>query len=218
VREFNVTYPDDYPQKGMAGKTYHYRVEVRSIKKKVVPAADDDLAKTISEFSTLDELRNKIREDLKENRQHRVEAATKQKLMDALLATHEFPVPQALVETQLDHKLENTLSQLLGQGIDPRTIEIDWKKIREDSRPDATREVQGSLILEKIAEAEKIEVTAEEVDEIIREMAQERRETPAALKTRLTRDGMLARIESSRRNQKALDLIYRSAKITRKID
>jgi trigger factor len=78
--------------------------------------------------------------------------------------------------------------------------------------------VQGSLILEKIAEAEKIEVTGEEVDEIIREMAQERRETPAALKTRLTRDGMLARIESSRRNQKALDLIYRSAKITRKIE
>ena len=218
VREFNVTYPDDYPQKGMAGKTYHYRVEVRSIKKKVVPAADDDLAKTISEFSTLDELRNKIREDLKEGRQHRVEAETKQKLMEKLLAAHDFPVPQALVETQVDHKLENTLSQLLGQGIDPRTIEIDWKKIREDSRPDATREVQGSLILEKIAEAEKIEVTAEEVDEIIREMAQERRETPAALKTRLTRDGMLARIESSRRNQKALDLIYRSAKITRKIE
>lgn len=218
VREFNVTYPDDYPQKGMAGKTYHYRVEVRSIKKKVVPAADDDLAKTISEFSTLDELRNKIREDLKEGRQHRVEAETKQKLMEKLLAAHDFPVPQALVETQVDHKLENTLSQLLSQGIDPRTIDIDWKKIREDSRPDATREVQGSLILEKIAEAEKIEVTAEEVDEIIREMAQERRETPAALKTRLTRDGMLARIESSRRNQKALDLIYRSAKITRKIE
>ncbi|MHB8655255.1 MAG: trigger factor [Terriglobia bacterium] len=218
VREFNVTYPDDYPQKGMAGKTYHYRVEVQSIKKKVVPAADDDLAKTISEFSTLDELRNKIREDLKEGRQHRVEAETKQKLMDALLAAHDFPVPQALVETQVDHKLENTLSQLLSQGIDPRTIEIDWKKIREDSRPDATREVQGSLILEKIAEAEKIEVTAEEVDEIIRGMAQERRETPAALKTRLTRDGILARIESSRRNQKALDLIYRSAKITRKIE
>ena len=218
AREFNVTYPDDYPQKAMAGKNYHYRVEVRSIKKKVVPPADDDLAKTISEFSTLDELRNKIREDLKEGRQHRVEAATKQKLMDALLAAHDFPVPQALVETQVDHKLENTLSQLLGQGIDPRTIEIDWKKIREDSRPDAMREVQGSLILEKIAEAEKIEVTAEEVDEIIREMAQERRETPAALKTRLTRDGMLARIESSRRNQKALDLIYRSAKITRKTE
>lgn len=218
VREFNVTYPDDYPQKGMAGKNYHYRVEVRSIKKKVVPGADDDLAKTISEFSTLDELRNKIREDLKENRQHRVEAATRQKLMEKLLAAHEFPVPQALVETQLDHKLENTVSQLLGQGIDPRTIEIDWKKIREDSRPDATREVQGALLLEKIAETEKIEVTVEEVDEIIREMAQERRETPAALKTRLTRDGMLARIESSRRNQKALDLIYRSAKITRKIE
>jgi trigger factor len=216
VREFTALYPEDYPQKSMAGKNYKYRVEVRSIKKKVVPAADDDLAKSISEFSTLEELRNKIREDLKENRQHRAEVEAKQKLMEKLLAAHEFPVPQALVETQLDNKLENTVSQLLSQGIDPRTIEIDWKKVREDSRPDAIKDVRASLILGKIAETEKIEVTAEEVDEIIREMAQERREPPAALKTRLTRDGMLTRIESSRRNQKALDLIYRSAKITRK--
>ena len=216
TREFTADYPDDYPQKSMAGKSYKYRVEVRSIKKKVLPEKDDGLAKSISDFSTLEELRNKIREDLKESRQHRAEAETKQKLMEKLLATHEFPVPEALVETQLDHKLESTVSQLLSQGIDPRTVEVDWKKIREDTRPAATNDVRGSLILGKIAEAEKIEVTTEEVDEIIREMAHERRETPAALKKRLTRDGMLTRIESSRRNQKALDSVYRSAKIIRK--
>jgi len=182
----------------------------------VLPAVDDDLAKSISEFSTLEELRNKIREDLKENRQRRVEAGAKQKLLEKLVDAQEFPVPEALVETQLDHKLEGTLSQLIGQGIDPRTIEIDWKKVREDSRPGAVKDVRGSLILEKIAETEKIEVSDEEVDEMIREMAQDRREAPAALKTRLTRDGMLARIQSSRRNQKALDFVYHSAKITKK--
>jgi trigger factor len=216
VREFTATYADDYPQKALAGKSYKYRVEVRSIKKKVLPALDDDLAKSASEFSTFEELRNKVREDLKENRQHRVEAATKQKLVEKLLAAHEFPVPEALVEAQLDHKLENTLSQLLGQGIDPRTVDIDWKKIREDSRPDGIEEVRAALILERIADAEKIDVTDEELDEIVREMAAEHGETPAALKTRLTHNGALARIKSSRRNQKALDLIYRSAKIIRK--
>ena len=216
TREFDVAYAEDHPQKSMAEKTYHYRVEVRSIKKKVLPALDDDLAKSISEFATLDELKIKIREDLKEGRKRRVEVGAKQKLLEKILEAQEFPVPDALVETQLDHKLESTVSQLMGQGIDPRTIEIDWKKVREDSRPDAIKDVRGSLILEKIAEAEKIEVSDEEVDEIIREMAQERREAPAALKTRLTRDGMLARIQSSRRNQKALDFVYHSAKINRK--
>ena len=216
VREFTIVYPDDFPQKAMAGKSYHYRVEIRSIKKKVIPGVNDDLAKTISDFSTLEELREKIREDLKEDSQQRAEAATRQELMEKLLAAHEFPVPQALVEAQLDHKLENTLTQLLAQGIDPRTIEIDWRKIRDDARSDAMKEVRGSLILQKIADREKIEVAEEEVDEIVREMAKERREAPAALKTRLTRDGILARIQSSRRNQKALDLVFRSAKITRK--
>lgn len=216
VREFTASYPDDYPQKTLAGKSYKYRVEIRSIKKKVLPALDDDLAKSASEFSTLEELRNKVREDLKENRQHRAEAATKQKLVEKLLAAHEFPVPEVLVDAQLDHKLENTLSQLIGQGIDPRTVDIDWKKIREDSRADGTEEVRAALMLERIADAEKIEVTDEELDDIVREMAAEHRETPAALKTRLTRNGALATIKSSRRNQKALDIIYRSAKIIRK--
>jgi trigger factor len=216
VREFTASYADDYPQKSLAGKTYKYRVEVRSIKKKVLPALDDDLAKSASEFSTLEELRNKVREEMLESRKHRMESETKQKLVEKLLAAHEFPVPEALVEAQLDHKLENTVSQLMGQGIDPRTVSIDWKKVREDSRADGTEEVRAALLLERIADAEKIEVTDEELDEIVREMAAEHRETPAAMKTRLTRNGALNRIKGSRRNQKALDLIYSSAKIIRK--
>lgn len=216
VREFEVAYPADYPQKSLAAKTYRYRVEVQAIKRKVLPALDDDLAKTVSEFQRLEELRQKVRKDLQESRAQRAENATKQNLLEQLVKLHEFPVPQALVEGQLDRKLENTLARLLAQGIDPRTIDVDWRKIREESRPDAEKDVRGSLILEKITEAEKIEVSDEEVDNVIREMAGERREAPAALKTRLTRDGALDRIKSSRRNQKALELVYRSAKINRK--
>lgn len=216
VREFEVAYPDDYPQKSLTGKTYGYRVEVQSIKRKVLPAIDDDLAKSVSELKTLEELRGKVREDLEKRRKRRIESAAMQKLLEKLLETHEFPVPQALVEAQLDRKLENVLTQLMRQGIDPRTTEIDWRKIREESRPEAEREVRGSLILEKIAETEKIDVTDEEVDEIIREMAEERHEAPAALKTRLTREGVMDRIQSSRRNQRALEFIYRNAKIIRK--
>ena len=132
IREFEVTYPEDYPQKSLAGKTFRYRVEVQSIKHKVVPAADDELAKSVSEFATLEELRTKLRSDLMERAKRRVEMAAKQKLVEQLLQLHEFPVPEVMVEAQLDRKLERMLSQLVSQGIDPRQAQVDWRKVREE--------------------------------------------------------------------------------------
>lgn len=216
TREFEVAYPADYPQKALAGKTYAYRVEVQAIKKKVTPTLDDELAKTVSEFQTLAELREKIRKDLQENSEQRAENQAKQKLVEELVKLHEFPVPEALVDARLEQRLETTVTRLMAQGIDPRTIDIDWRKVREDSRPEAEKEVRGDMILNKIGETEKIGVTEAEVDDFIREMAEQRHEPPAALKTRLTQEGMVDKIKSSRRNQKALELVYQSAKINRK--
>jgi trigger factor len=216
VREFPVSYPEDYPQKTLAGKTLSYRVEVQSIKRKVVPPADDELAKSVSELQTLEELRTKVRQDLTKRAEDRAELTIKQKLAEKLLQAHEFPVPGVLVEAQLDRKMERMLTQLISQGIDPRDTQVDWRKVREDAKPDAEKEVRASLILTRVAEAEKIDLTEEEVDEFVRELAQERRITPAELKTRLTRDGKLDTLKSTRRNQKALDFIYRNAKIIRK--
>jgi trigger factor len=216
TREFEVTYPEDYPQRPLAGKTFRYRVEVQSIKHKEVPAADDELAKSVSEFATLEELRAKLNGDLMERARRRVEMTAKQELVQQLLHLHEFPVPQVMVEARLERKLERTMSQLVAQGIDPRLAPVDWRKLREDFGPEAEKEVRASLLLSKIAEAERLEVSEEEVDEMIREMAQETHEPPATVKTRLTREGGLDSIKSTRRNQKAIDFIYRNAKITRK--
>ncbi len=216
VREFPVTYAADYPQKDLAGKTFSYRVEIQSIKQKVVPPADDELAKSVSEFATLEELRTKLRQDLAENAKRQAELDSKQKLAEKLLEANQFPVPEALLESQLDRKIERTLGQLLSQGIDPRKTQVDWRKVREDARPEAEKEVRVALVLSRVADAEKIDLTEEEVDDVIREMAQERHMTPAELKTRLTRDGKLDTLKSTRRNQKALDFIYHNAKIIRK--
>jgi len=212
-REFDVPYPEDYPQKSLAGKTIRYQVDVQSIKRKVVPPADDELAKSVSESETLADLRTKLREGLEKRRARQVENGAMNKLLEQMESRNSFPVPEILIEAQLDRKLEGIVSQLMAQGIDPRNTQVDWRKIREDSKPEAEKEVRGSLVLDKIAEAEKIEVAEEEVDELIRGMAEDHRETPAALKTRLTRDGALDRIRSTRRNQKALEFVYRNAKI-----
>jgi trigger factor len=216
VKEFPVTYPAEYPQKTLAGKTFSYRVEIQSIKRKVVPPADDELAKSVSELASLEELRAKLRQDLVEEAKRHAEMDFKQKLAEKLLEGNQFPVPEVLVEAQLDRKLERTVGQLMAQGIDPRQTQVDWKKVREEARPEAEKEVRVALVLGRVAEAEKIDVTEEELDDTIREMAQDRRITPAELKTRLTRDGKLDTLKSTRRNQKALDFIYRNAKIIRK--
>lgn len=220
VREFDVNYPDDYPRASLKGKKLHYRVEVQAIKHLVLPALDDDLAKSADDYavSTLAELRAKTREDLEKREQEAVEAAARRKLVEKLVGAHPFPVPQRLVESQLEHKLENAVGQLMAQGIDPRQEEFDWRKFRESLRPDAERAVRSSLLLEKIADAEKIEVTEEEVDEAIREIAAQTHEPAAAIKTRLTRDEGLDRLRFTRRTQKALDFVYRNAVIIQQSD
>lgn len=215
TRELDVDYPADFPEPKVAGMTVHFRVAVTAVKHKVVPALDDDLAKSVSDFSTLEELRAGLREEIAKNKREKAEAESKRKLLESLAAKKPFPVPEALVEARLKDKIKMAAGQLLDQGIDPRTAGIQWSKLRDDLRQGAERDVRESLILEKVADAEKIEVTPDEIDEVIREYAAGGEETPAALKTRLTENGGLARLQSSRRNLKALDFLYRSAKIVR---
>jgi len=213
-REFVVSYPEDSPSKRLAGKTISYRVEVHSIKSKVLPPLDDELAKTVSDLSTLQELRAKVREDTEKLKRLRAESAVRQKLVEKLLKRHQFPVPTSLVEEQLDHKLESALKRLVAQGVDLRSAQEDWRQVRERMRPEAEKTVRASIILAKIADVEKIDVSEEELDQAIRQLAQDGRETPAELKTRLTRNGGLAKLQSSCRNQKALDLVYHRAQVT----
>jgi trigger factor len=213
-REFEVSYPEDSPSKRLAGKTISYRVEVHGIKRKVLPGVDDELARTVSEFSTLEELRGKVRQDVERLQRRNIERTVRQKLVEELLKRHEFPVPESMVKDQLEHRMESAVAQLVAQGIDPRLAQLDWGKLREKMQPEAEQAVRAAIILERIAGAEKIEVSEEELDQRIREIGEHRGEAPAAVKTRLTRDGGLAKLQSSCRSQKALDFVYRNAQIT----
>jgi trigger factor len=214
IREFEINYRDDFPSKRLAGRRVRYRVEVQSIKKKVLPPADDELAKSVSDFSTLAELRDSVRQDLQKKKLGTAKESARRKLFEKLVSGYDFAVPEALVEVQLRRKLERAAAGVAAQGIDPRDVQIDWRELREEMRGDAEREVRGNLVLKRIAEVENIEVSEEEIDESVREVAHEVQETPAALKTRLTREDGLAKLKSSRLSQKVLDFIYNNAKIT----
>ena len=215
-RQFDVVYPEDYHEKSLAGTTVSFRAKVSAVRRKELPKLDDKLAQLAGDFKTLKELKSKLKEHIKQNHAQMEKQVTQQNVLDALIAEHDFPVPGVLVEQQMDSRVERRARTLLGQGIDPRTTQIDWQKIRDEQREGAEREVRLSLLLEKIAEAEGIETTEEEVTEEIQRMAGQTNQTAEVLRARLTKEGGLDRIKSAVRSDKVVEFLVSQAKLTTK--
>jgi trigger factor len=209
-KTFDVKYADDYGDQRLAGKTVEYHVTVKGVKKKVLPELNEEFFKEIGgEFKTPEELRTKIREGMEHEKKHRAEHEGKDKLVDELVKLHEFPVPQSMVESQIEVRLERGLRALAQQGMRTEDMrKMDFHRLRDGQREAATREVRASLLLEKIADAEKVEVSDEELDQQIAGVARQSQQTPEQVRARLTQDGSLDRIRTQIRNEKTLDLLY----------
>jgi len=212
-RTLEVHYPEDYPERDLAGRRVRYQARVKAIKRKLLPPLDDDFARQVGEGKTLEELKTKIRENLEAARTRRERELTEQRLLDALLARHDFPVPQALVEDQMDARLDRQLRALLSQGIDPRRLDVDWARLRRQQRPPAERDVRLALLLEKIAAAENLQVSEAELEQEITRAAAQSRQSPEALRARLTSEGGLARMNRAIRSEKAIELLRAHARI-----
>src|SRR5207245_5744751 len=166
VRPFEVRDPEDASDKRLAGKTFTYTVKVNSIKQKNLPELSEAFAKQLGEFDNLEEVRKRIRDGLEAERTHAAEHAAKEKLVEELVKCHEFDVPEALVERQIDIRLERGLRALAAQGMRPEDMKkMDLARLRAGQREQALNEVKASLLLEKIADEEKIEVGNEELDQ-----------------------------------------------------
>ncbi len=208
-RSFDVTYPPDASDQRLAGRTLTYTVRVQSIKQKSLPELNDQFAKELGEFGNLDEVRKRIREGMEEERTHAAQHEAKDKLVAELVKRNEFEVPEALVERQIDLRLERGLRALAAQGMKPEDIKkMNFNRLRAGQREQALQEVKASLLLEKIAEEEKIEVSDAEIDTEVESLAKQSKQTPAAIRARLTRDGALDRIRSRIRSEKTLDFLY----------
>ncbi|HEY3927161.1 MAG TPA: trigger factor [Candidatus Koribacter sp.] len=209
-KTFDVSYAADYGDQRLAGKNVEYHVTVKSLKKKILPELDDEFIKELGgEFKTPDELRKQIREGMEHEKKHHAEHEGKDKVVDELVKLHDFPVPQAMVESQIEVRLERGLRALAQQGMRAEDMrKMDFRRLRDGQREAATREVKASLLLEKIADAEKIEVSDEELDQQIAGLARQSQQTPEQVRARLTQDGSLDRIRTQIRNEKTLELLY----------
>ncbi|MGA2695567.1 MAG: trigger factor [Terriglobales bacterium] len=211
-RTFEVIYAADAQEQRLAGKTFTYTVKVQAIKQKHLPELNDDFAKELGEFANLDEVKKRIREGMEAERKHAAEHEAKDKLMAELVKRNEFEVPDALVEHQVDVRLERGLRALQSQGMKAEDIKkMDFARLRAGQRDQAVQEVKASLLLDRIAEEEKIDVSDAEMDREVDALALQTKQSAEAIRARLTQDGALDRIRNRIRNEKTLDFLFRQS-------
>jgi len=211
-KNFDVTYPADYPDPKLQGKTYTYAVEVLGLKEKKRPELTDEFAKDLGEGQTIEELRAKVRESMEAERAHKLKEQTNQKLLSKIVETHEFPVPQALVEHQMDALLERTVRSLAAQGVDPRAVNVDWVALRSRQKDRSIGDVKAELLLDRIATAENIDVNDEDMEKEIAALAKRSGESATAVRANLTRQGALDRMKSKLRSEKTLDWLCQNSR------
>jgi trigger factor len=220
TRSFETTYPEDYPDPKLVGKTYAYTAEVLGIKEKKLPELNDEFAKDLAGeadgVTTMAELRVKVRERLEAAREQRQGAEAREKILETLVKKHDFPVPDALAESQMDSRLERVVRQLASQGVDPRGVNVDWASLRERQRERSVDDVKAELLLDRIATTENIDATDHEVDKEIGNLATASGESATSLRARLTKQGALDRMKSKLRSDKTLEWLYRKARIQTK--
>jgi len=212
-KNFDVAYPADYPDAKLVGKTYHYAVEVLGIKNKKLPELNDEFAKDVSDATTLDELKTKIREGLEHQRDHKHKELLREKVLAAIVKLHDFPVPESLVQHQMDVRLERFVRQLAGQGIDPRAVNFDWATLRNRQQERASDDVKAELIVDRIATAENIDINDEELNAELEHAATHSGESAAVIHARLTKQGTLDRMKAKLRSDKTLDWLAQNSRI-----
>jgi len=205
----SVSYPEDATDKRLAGKTFSYAVKVHALKHKTLPEWNEEFAKQLGDFSSVDDVRRRIREQMEAERRNQAERDAKEKLVAELVQRHDFEVPEVLIEQQIDLRLERGLRALAAQGLTAEQMKkMDLHRLRAGQREQAMHDVKASLLLERVADEEHVQVSEEELDREVESLARQTKQTSEAVRARLTPDGALDRIRNRIRNEKTIDLLY----------
>jgi trigger factor len=213
-KEFEVTYPAEFGAKRLAGRTVRFHATLKGLRKKELPEANDEFAQDLGDYRNVDELREAIRKSMQAQRQYEAQQEAKHQIVDKLVDAHDFPVPEVFVERQIRNRVEQSLRAMAAEGVDPKSIKLDWEKVRETQRDKAVHEVKASLLLTRIAEREAIGATREEVDKEVERLARQQREPVAALQMKFEKDGTMGRIASHIQTEKTLNFLFEHARKT----
>ncbi len=210
---FEASYPAEFGDQRLAGKTVAYDVTVKAIKKKSFPERDEEFAKQLGPYSDWNDFETKLRDRLASRKKEALESQARDKMLEELVAKYQFPVPETFVQQQIDARLERGLRALAQQGMSSEQMRgLDFERLRAAQRDQAVNEVKVSLILDTVAEREHIEVTDEDMERELLMLSLQSREPVEALRKRLSEDGSLDRIrEQMRREKTGTELFERLA-------
>ena len=206
---FEVDYPAEFGERRLAGKTVAYDVTVKAIKRKIYPERTEEFAKQLGDYENFAEFETKLREHTADRKRQGMENHAKDALVEALLAKYQFPVPESLVQQQIDQRLDRGLRALAQQGMRADDMrKLDFGKLREAQRDQAVNEVRASMLLDKIADAENIQVNEEDMERELLMASIQAREPLDTLRQRLTQDGTLNRIREQLRRERTGQALY----------
>src|SRR6516165_1900241 len=212
-KNYDVLYPADYPDAKLAGNPFHYAFDVLGINTKKLPDLNDEFAKDVSDAASLNELKKKVRESLEHERNHRQRDLQREKILAEIVKLHDFPVPESLVEHQMDVRLERVVRSLAQQGVDPRAVNVDWVTLRRRQEERAKDDVKAELVIDRIATEEQIDVTEEELQHELEHVASHGGESAEAMRARLTKQGALDRMKAKLRSDKTVDWLAQNASV-----
>ncbi|MGD9904276.1 MAG: trigger factor [Vicinamibacterales bacterium] len=208
TRAFTLDYPADYAVAELAGTSVAYTVHLKELRRRVVPALDDEFAKDLGEdLDTLEALRARVRGDLEAESRDAAERQLRADLLKQLAKRLPFPVPGALVDREVDRRVEEFARRLMSQQIDPRRTNIDWAAFRQGQREPAQESVASALVLDQIARRDGIEVAPAELDAEVERYAERAGLTAAAVRARLDEEDGLGRMQVGMRREKAVNAV-----------
>jgi trigger factor len=214
-KTFDIRYPDDYPIAELAGTTVVYEVQVKAIRNRVVPELDDEFAKDLGAFDSLEALRTQVRADLEHEAQHDADRDLRADLLRQLAARVNFDVPASLVDREIDRRVEEFVRRLVEQQIDPARTNVNWEEFREQQRDAAVESVRSALVLDEIARRDHVAATDAEMQTEIERYAERSGRTAAAVRARLEKEGGLSRLYTGLRREKTMELLLSKATVLR---
>ena len=215
-KEFTVAYPEEFSSAALAGKTVHYKAKVKSVGRSETPELNDDWAKSLDEgYESLEDLRKKLRTDLETYAKADADARLRNNAIAKLIEDNAFEVPNALIENQARNLLNNFARDLQQRGVDLNNLESNFAEMAyHQMRTQAERDVRGAMLLDKIAEAEKVSVSQEEIGEEIGKLAEYYRSSPEEINESLNKQGGTETIENNLKTRKSIEALVAKAKVT----
>ena len=213
--EVNVTFPEEYHAKELAGKPALFKVKINEIKVKELPNLDDDFAQDVSEFDTLDEYKENIKATIKENKEKELKTAKENEIVDKIIENATMDIPEPMIETQVRQMADDFAQRMQYQGLSLEQYfqftGMDAQKFIDSLRPQALKRIQSRLVLEAIVKAENIEVSEEELEKELTEMASMYKMELDKIKE-MVGDKEKEQIKADIAVQKAVDFITEQAK------